>query len=260
MNSLILFGVLIGVVLAAVAFQKLRPPVAQDEESGFESCPELFSPAERSFLGVLEQAISGQFRVFGKVRLGDLVKPAKGLSQSRRTSIRNRLQQKHIDFVLCRPDTLAVACVVELDDASHRRRDRAERDDFVDKALSSAGILALHFPAQKGYAVAEVREKLATILGLERSEAEPAKLLEAAKVEDMTAALDPPARQAEVQATEKTASAEDKAPVSEQPAAPVCPACNSAMVKRQARKGPHAGKWFWACPGYPKCRKIMAVG
>ena len=158
------------------------------------------------------------------------------------------------------PDVLAVAAVVELDDASHRRRDRAERDDFVDKALSSAGIPALHIPAQKEYAVAEVREKLAPLLELEKPEADPAKAVEAAKVENAAAVPDPPVRQAEVQAAEKVASAEVKVPVSEQPAAPACPACNSAMVKRQARKGPHAGKWFWACSGFPKCRKILAVG
>lgn len=31
----------------------------------------LFSVAERSFLGVLEQAVEGRYRVFGKVRLAD---------------------------------------------------------------------------------------------------------------------------------------------------------------------------------------------
>jgi hypothetical protein len=41
--------------------------------------------------------------------------------------------------------------------------------------------------------------------------------------------------------------------------APSCPACNVAMVKRQAKKGPNAGGWFWACTGYPKCREVLAV-
>ena len=100
----------------------------------------LFSPAERSFFGVLEQAVWGRYRVLGKVRLGDLVQPAKGLSAGKRTGAWNRIHQKHVDIVLCQPDTLAVAGVVELDDASHRRKDRAERDEFVDKALSTAGI------------------------------------------------------------------------------------------------------------------------
>lgn len=40
---------------------------------------------------------------------------------------------------------------------------------------------------------------------------------------------------------------------------PTCPACNAVMVKRQAKKGPNAGGWFWACTAYPKCRKALAV-
>ena len=33
----------------------------------------LFTPAERSFLGVIDNAIDGQYRVMGKVRLADLI-------------------------------------------------------------------------------------------------------------------------------------------------------------------------------------------
>ncbi len=32
--------------------------------------------------------------------------------------------------MLCRPDTLAVVAVIELDDATYSRKDRSERDDF----------------------------------------------------------------------------------------------------------------------------------
>ncbi len=36
-------------------------------------------------------------------------------------------------------------------------------------------------------------------------------------------------------------------------AAPACPACGCPMVRRIARKGPHAGEHFWGCSGYPGC-------
>lgn len=42
--------------------------------------------------------------------------------------------------------------------------------------------------------------------------------------------------------------------------APVYPKCASVMVKRQAAKGAHAGKWFWACSAFPKCRQVMVIG
>ena len=35
---------------------------------------------------------------------------------------------------------------------------------------------------------------------------------------------------------------------------PMCPKCGEPMVRRQARKGPNAGRDFWGCSGYPACR------
>jgi hypothetical protein len=263
MSGLLLLAVVVLVVIAAlavIAAQKGRLPAGGAEAPAFEPRRELFTPAERSFHGVLEQAVAGEFKVFGKVRLGDLVQPTKGLSQSRRTSLRNRIQQKHVDFVLCRPDTLEVAGVVELDDASHGRKDRTDRDDFVDKALASAGVPVVHFPARKAYAVAEVRAKLAGSLALKGAEAEPPKINEAMVAAEVPAAPAPQASAAQAQASACVDPPAAEPSVAEPPAGPVCPACSSLMVKRQAKKGQHAGKWFWACSGYPGCRKIVAVG
>jgi restriction system protein len=36
-------------------------------------------------------------------------------------------------------------------------------------------------------------------------------------------------------------------------AAPACPVCGRPMVRRIAKKGPHAGEHFWGCSGYPDC-------
>lgn len=38
------------------------------------------------------------------------------------------------------------------------------------------------------------------------------------------------------------------------PASPVCPQCNAEMSKRVARHGSNAGKEFWGCITYPKCK------
>jgi restriction system protein len=36
-----------------------------------------------------------------------------------------------------------------------------------------------------------------------------------------------------------------------------CPKCESEMLPRKATKGPGAGKQFWGCSAYPKCRFTM---
>lgn len=39
----------------------------------------------------------------------------------------------------------------------------------------------------------------------------------------------------------------------------LCPKCESEMVLRTARRGPGAGKEFWGCSGYPRCRFTMPL-
>ena len=42
-------------------------------------------------------------------------------------------------------------------------------------------------------------------------------------------------------------------------AGPCCPACGSPMVRRRAGRGPNAGKEFWGCSSFPKCRSTVAI-
>lgn len=37
-----------------------------------------------------------------------------------------------------------------------------------------------------------------------------------------------------------------------------CPKCGSKMVLRTAMKGPHAGRKFWGCSKFPKCRETVS--
>lgn len=36
-----------------------------------------------------------------------------------------------------------------------------------------------------------------------------------------------------------------------------CPRCGSSMVKRTAKRGQNAGREFWGCSRFPKCRSVM---
>ena len=42
-------------------------------------------------------------------------------------------------------------------------------------------------------------------------------------------------------------------------AAPICPRCGVPMVKRKAKRGEYAGREFWGCPNYPKCRNLVPI-
>lgn len=40
---------------------------------------------------------------------------------------------------------------------------------------------------------------------------------------------------------------------------PRCPKCGSTMVKRQARRGPNAGSYFYGCSQFPRCRGTVDI-
>lgn len=50
----------------------------------------------------------------------------------------------------------------------------------------------------------------------------------------------------------KNIKKENKSPI-------LCPQCNSPMVLRIAKHGEHAGKKFWGCSNYPKCKNIISL-
>lgn len=110
-----------------------------------------FTKTEREFLRALDMAIGERYRIFGKMRIADVIMPAKGLSKKEWGRHFFRVTSKHLDYVLCDYDTLEIVCVIELNDKSHEREDRKKRDIFVEKACKSANLPLLWIPQQKSY-------------------------------------------------------------------------------------------------------------
>jgi len=130
----------------------------KQSEPLYNSKQKLFSPAEATFFGVLKLALGDDFHIFSKVRVADLLEPAGPGSQWR--SAFNRISSKHLDFVVCKTGSWDIIAVVELDDASHSRRDRAARDAFMDSSLQNAGIPIVRVKAKATYAVPELRNQI----------------------------------------------------------------------------------------------------
>lgn len=118
----------------------------------------LLSPAERDFYQALCQALENRYLIFTKVRLLDLLWLPQNLP-NRQTHM-NRVQAKHVDFVLCHPQTVAPALVIELDDASHRLPERQERDIFLNEVLQAAGIPLLRVPVRKSFSAPALRGQI----------------------------------------------------------------------------------------------------
>lgn len=206
----------------------IRSNGKQSQAGAYQALPHLLSKAERSFFGVLVQAVGSSGTVFAKVRVADVISPRKGLGRAGWQRAFNAISAKHFDFVVCDPNTSAILLAVELDDSSHNTGRGQARDDLVNKACSSAGVPLLRVKAAPGYVLTEIRRQALALMAISPSENEP-------KIGSLT--LGEP--------TNTTPTA-----------APACPSCGGSMILRKAKAGSNAGSDFWGCGNYPRCREI----
>lgn len=229
--------VLVVLLIACVAVGATAARKQRGAASGvhrYRKHGQLFTPAERSFLGVLDLAVGRDFRIFGKVRVGDVLAPT---GRNARAAL-NKINRKHFDFIVCRPDDLSLVCAIELNDKSHQRAERRQRDDFLAAACASARLPLIVFGAQHSYAVAEVAARLLSAAATpERAAPAPA----AALSEPLPIIAEPGL----------------PIPIADPTIAKQCPRCAAPMVKRIAQSGSRAGQEFWGCTNFPKCREII---
>ncbi|MBI3553007.1 MAG: DUF2726 domain-containing protein [Elusimicrobia bacterium] len=126
---------------------------------------ELFSKGERAFLSVLEEAVGEKYKILGKVRLADLLNVSAEVERGSWKAAMNKIQSKHIDFVLCRKEDYSVAFAIELDDRTHERGDRRERDSFVEAACKAARLPLLRFSAQAHYDARDILGRVLETVG-----------------------------------------------------------------------------------------------
>lgn len=141
------------IVFLVFTFLKPAPPKGEYRKAEF------LTPAEKNFLKVLDSAIGSKYRVFAKVRLADIIAPSAGDKSSWQTRF-NRINSKHVDFLLCGKTDGEPVCAVELDDRTHLAHSRAEKDDFKNHALQSAGIPIARFQVSRTYSGVEIEANI----------------------------------------------------------------------------------------------------
>jgi hypothetical protein len=195
----------------------------KDEQSSKIEYPyylvdEFISPAELNFFFNLRAVVGDSAHIFSKVKLSDLFYAKTG-DYGKNRSYTNRIDRKHIDFLLCDAKTLKPILGIELDDKSHQRADRQERDDFVNNVFAAGRLPLMHISVQRGYSQSELKAKLSAYISNTRiSSTQPEQI---------------------------------------QDSSPRCPKCGSEMVLRTAKRGDNQGGKFWGCSRYPECRGIL---
>lgn len=177
----------------------------------------MFTP-ELALFRVLQGMVRGHYVICPKVALNDIFYIAR---PNENVHFFNKIFRKHVDFLLCEPDTLRPAFGIELVKPVARTETR-EADQFMENLFLSAGLPLVHVPSSDRYMERDLTELFQLSL---------------MKVKET----------APLRATTDTDSV------------PMCPVCGRMMVLRIHRSGPNAGKRYYGCMDSPKCNGVIAI-
>lgn len=214
-----IFGAALLIILTALLLRRgAKRHKAENEPLPYCIRDDFLTDAEFQFYQTLRTYLGHSVTICPKVSLGDLFFAA----GENRAGYLNKINRKHVDFLLCDPDSMIPICGVELDDSTHQRPDRMERDRFVDAVYNAAGLPLVHVPLKNGYTPDELDEFLGELIGFDW---ETSDTRESCVYDNPDCAV-----------------------------IPHCPKCGALMVLRVHKDGDLRGKRYYGCPNYPKCR------
>ena len=137
---LILIAVVSAIIYIAWHYGKEKPP--PDITQMYVSKPILTDREYKFYKRLKPLADKYKLQIYTKIRLADLVEPKPKEENPMWIQCFNKIKAKHIDFALADEDTNIIV-LIELDDRTHQRPDREERDVFVNAVLKNTGYTLL---------------------------------------------------------------------------------------------------------------------
>ena len=153
--------IFIGTVVFFVLFLCVVVLLAKKKHTyPYERLPSVLTSPEQQFYKALAYAVQGRVIILAKVRIADILKVRRGIPRKSFWRHFSQISQKHIDFILIDPQSFDTLCLIELDDKSHARFDRMERDRFVNQIMAKAGLPLHRFPVRRRYDRTEILQAL----------------------------------------------------------------------------------------------------
>ena len=123
---------------------------------------ELLSKPEREIYNLLLRNFGKEYAIFPQVQLSKFL-DEKIKGQSWKYALYH-INSKSVDYVICHHNTSKPLVAIELDDRSHQRKDRIDRDKEVERILESVGLPLIrienHGSFDENRIVSEIWEKL----------------------------------------------------------------------------------------------------
>lgn len=89
--------------------------------------------------------------LFSQVSLYNIIDTKKNLDRSTKTTYFNKIASKSIDFVLVDKKDCRIKLCIELDDHTHEKKNRIERDKFINQLFKDLEINLLRYPSYTLY-------------------------------------------------------------------------------------------------------------
>jgi hypothetical protein len=229
-----LVGTLIGSLLLACAgaaafwWASVKAPANKFDLKAKRS---LMSAAERNFFEGLMKSLGGDFYVFAKIRVSDVLQPSVDTGWFQEQQVKLRLADETFDYLLCKKQDMSVFGVVELEtfEKGTDRKMRAAREKLIGEVCKRANLRVFYFDIRQDYRSMDIRR---LVTGKSAKKKSPANGASAIKKIDMTM---------------------DSASVSHFSDLRACPKCHSELVSKVAVKGKRIGEKFLMCRKYPYC-------
>lgn len=103
----------------------------------------LISRPEHEFFNILIEILGSKYHIFTQVHLPTIL-DNKVVGQNWKGAF-SHINGKSVDFVICDKSYIKPLLAIELDDKSHDRLDRIERDSEVERMLEEAGMPLVRF-------------------------------------------------------------------------------------------------------------------
>jgi len=151
--ELILFAMISLIVIVALLASRLND---NSFPFPFDQKPVIFTPAEKNFQNLVEQAMGPNYRIVNRVKLADIVTVRNGVSNKASQSAVNNAESKYLDFVICDRHSMKLLGAIDLVDTKGKGY-KVKKDWFVSGALEAALIPHIRIKVKPTYSVDEIR-------------------------------------------------------------------------------------------------------
>lgn len=151
--ELILFALITLIVIVGLLASRLND---NSFPFPFDSKPSIFTPAEKNFQNLLEQAMGNKYRIINRVKLSDIVTIRNGVSNRASQSATTNAEGKYLDFVICERSSMKLLGAIDLVDTQGKGY-KIRKDWFVSGTLEAATIPHLRIKVKSNYTLDEIR-------------------------------------------------------------------------------------------------------